>query len=312
MHNQNYTERPKVQGSWIHQNTKQVYDAVKNSVLQNIRELFYDESLDDQVIEELKLLWDEKLESSRVLDEPVAVPGRIENFNDSQINQFFQNNSNFGVNSPENNKNSKNYYDRNIQQPMKMAKIDNYEGLQSNMYNSRNLNQTNKIKSIRNNTPSPNNFTYQQQKVPIHQHLKLQTPKNQNKFHLDGQNDYSSDSEEEKSTSSESSSSSSEEEKKTERIDEQGNTVLKSSSSESDSKSHCSGSDLEQEEKPLCTDDDISEDGLALFNCDNQILCQYDIVRRHKQRWTIKMRDGIMQVAGRDYIFTRCDGEAEW
>ncbi|KAJ2720882.1 transcription factor IIA subunit alpha [Coemansia sp. Benny D115] len=42
------------------------------------------------------------------------------------------------------------------------------------------------------------------------------------------------------------------------------------------------------------------------------VLCQYEKVTRSKNKWKCFLRDGIMLVNGRDYLFNRATGEFEW
>ncbi|XP_064621290.1 transcription initiation factor IIA subunit 1-like isoform X2 [Lineus longissimus] len=68
-----------------------------------------------------------------------------------------------------------------------------------------------------------------------------------------------------------------------------------------------------EEEEPLNSDDDISEDNPAdLFDTDNVVVCQYDKINRCKNKWKFHLKDGIMNLRGKDYVFQRANGEAEW
>ncbi|KAJ2744557.1 transcription factor IIA subunit alpha [Coemansia sp. BCRC 34301] len=42
------------------------------------------------------------------------------------------------------------------------------------------------------------------------------------------------------------------------------------------------------------------------------ILCQYEKVTRSKNKWKCVLRDGIMLINGRDYLFQKATGEFEW
>lgn len=68
-------------------------------------------------------------------------------------------------------------------------------------------------------------------------------------------------------------------------------------------------------------DDEKSEDNLDDlglsddeddFETRNHIICQYEKVSRNKQRWKSKLRDGVIHVNGKDYIFQKADGEFDW
>merc|ERR1712066_82851 len=117
---------------------------------------------------------------------------------------------------------------------------------------------------------------------------------------LEGQMDFSddSDSEEDKESSESSSSSSSDDDK----------------SSDDNEESQVSSTEKNAEEIELNSGDDISDNDATTFETvSNTILCQFDTIkRRHQQKWSIKLRDGVMHIDGKDYTFSRCTGEADW
>jgi hypothetical protein len=64
---------------------------------------------------------------------------------------------------------------------------------------------------------------------------------------------------------------------------------------------------------PLNSSDDVSElDPLELFDTDNVIICQYDKITRIKNRWKFYLKDGVMNINGKDYLFSKANGDAEW
>uniref|UniRef100_A0A3B4YXV4 General transcription factor IIA, 1-like n=1 Tax=Seriola lalandi dorsalis TaxID=1841481 RepID=A0A3B4YXV4_SERLL len=64
---------------------------------------------------------------------------------------------------------------------------------------------------------------------------------------------------------------------------------------------------------PLNSGDDVIEQDIPdLFDTDNVIVCQYDKIHRSKNRWKFHLKDGVMCYAGRDYVFSKAVGEAEW
>lgn len=68
-----------------------------------------------------------------------------------------------------------------------------------------------------------------------------------------------------------------------------------------------------EEEEPLNSEDDISdEDPSELFDTDNVVVCQYDKINRNKNKWKFHLKDGIMNLNGKDYVFQKSNGEAEW
>ncbi|KAJ8248288.1 hypothetical protein GJAV_G00240420 [Gymnothorax javanicus] len=71
--------------------------------------------------------------------------------------------------------------------------------------------------------------------------------------------------------------------------------------------------DEEEEEDPLNSGDDVSEQDVPdLFDTDNVVVCQYDKIHRSKNRWKFYLKDGVMCFSGKDYVFSKAVGEAEW
>ncbi|KAM9847520.1 TFIIA-alpha and beta-like factor [Aulostomus maculatus] len=67
------------------------------------------------------------------------------------------------------------------------------------------------------------------------------------------------------------------------------------------------------EEDPLNSEDDVTEQDIPdLFDTENVIVCQYDKIHRSKNRWKFLLKDGVMCYGGRDYVFSKAVGEAEW
>ncbi|XP_049726506.1 TFIIA-alpha and beta-like factor isoform X1 [Elephas maximus indicus] len=67
------------------------------------------------------------------------------------------------------------------------------------------------------------------------------------------------------------------------------------------------------EEDPLNSGDDDSEQDMPdLFDTDNVIVCQYDKVHRNKNKWKFYLKDGVMCFGGKDYVFAKAVGDAEW
>uniref|UniRef100_A0A8C5HFD0 Stonin-1 n=1 Tax=Gouania willdenowi TaxID=441366 RepID=A0A8C5HFD0_GOUWI len=64
---------------------------------------------------------------------------------------------------------------------------------------------------------------------------------------------------------------------------------------------------------PLNSGDDVVEQDIPdLFDTDNVIVCQYDKIHRSKNRWKFHLKDGVLCYQGRDYVFSKAVGEAEW
>ncbi|GFO11910.1 transcription initiation factor iia subunit 1-like [Plakobranchus ocellatus] len=68
-----------------------------------------------------------------------------------------------------------------------------------------------------------------------------------------------------------------------------------------------------EEEDPLNSADDVSdEDPTELFDTENVVVCQYDKINRNKNKWKFYLKDGIMNLNGRDFVFQKATGDAEW
>ncbi|NWY71677.1 TF2AY factor, partial [Erithacus rubecula] len=89
--------------------------------------------------------------------------------------------------------------------------------------------------------------------------------------------------------------------------------------SSSNIESSCSDGDNEDlqidivEEDPLNSGDDVSEQDIAdLFDTDNVIVCQYEKIHRTKNKWKFFLKDGVMSIEGKDHVFAKATGDAEW
>ncbi|KAI0126441.1 transcription factor IIA [Xylariales sp. AK1849] len=64
-------------------------------------------------------------------------------------------------------------------------------------------------------------------------------------------------------------------------------------------------SDLDDTDDNLDEDDDDVEGGQIM-------LCMYDKVQRVKNKWKCVLKDGVLSVNGKDYVFHKASGEYEW
>lgn len=68
-----------------------------------------------------------------------------------------------------------------------------------------------------------------------------------------------------------------------------------------------------EDEDPLNSGDDVSNDESSeMFETDNVVVCQYDKITRNRNKWKFHLKDGIMNINGRDYVFQKAVGDAEW
>uniref|UniRef100_A0A8C9RMB0 Ral transcription factor IIA subunit 1 n=1 Tax=Scleropages formosus TaxID=113540 RepID=A0A8C9RMB0_SCLFO len=82
---------------------------------------------------------------------------------------------------------------------------------------------------------------------------------------------------------------------------------------EEEDKEKDGGEDGQVEEESLNSEDDVSdEEDQELFDTENVVVCQYDKIHRSKNKWKFHLKDGIMNLNGRDYVFSKAIGDAEW
>jgi len=74
----------------------------------------------------------------------------------------------------------------------------------------------------------------------------------------------------------------------------------------------------EDDENAINSDlDDSDDEGLANIGDDDEengdtILCTYDKVQRVKNKWKCTLKDGVMSVGGKEWVFHKGMGEFEW
>lgn len=56
-------------------------------------------------------------------------------------------------------------------------------------------------------------------------------------------------------------------------------------------------------------EEDAEEDGPGDGNI---VFCTYDKVARVKNKWKCVLKDGVIHINGKDYLFSKCTGEFEW
>uniref|UniRef100_A0A9L0SPI7 Ral transcription factor IIA subunit 1 n=1 Tax=Equus caballus TaxID=9796 RepID=A0A9L0SPI7_HORSE len=61
--------------------------------------------------------------------------------------------------------------------------------------------------------------------------------------------------------------------------------------------------------------EDVINDVRDIFlddGVDEQVLMELKTIHRSKNKWKFHLKDGIMNLNGRDYIFSKAIGDAEW
>ncbi|CAB4063127.1 TFIIA1 [Lepeophtheirus salmonis] len=75
--------------------------------------------------------------------------------------------------------------------------------------------------------------------------------------------------------------------------------------------------DDEDEDDEDEDDEDEDDDGDNIDDEDNEegghnvVVCQYDKITRARNKWKFHLKDGIMHLNGKDYVFQRANGDAE-
>lgn len=290
-----------------------VYRSVVDDVIANVREAFLDEGVDEQVLQELKQLWENKLTQTRALDaapepqEPVSLPSTI------QYAQFTPHPSSVaqpvrpvGI-------------AQSIPVPVQIATASQgpeisasaaaaamalpsglfQQQLQSLAAQGLTLHPTGNgqflIQAIGQGQPGqlttlgvPHQVGAQTiTAIPTVVQTTAQPQNPQHILQLDGANDTSSSEDDDFDNDDEEEN---EDENKDEENEEPG-----------------------EEEEPLNSEDDVSdEDPIELFDTENVIVCQYDKINRNKNKWKFHLKDGIMNLNGKDYVFQKATGDAEW
>ena len=72
-------------------------------------------------------------------------------------------------------------------------------------------------------------------------------------------------------------------------------------------------SDDEDDDSNGEEDDEDGENGGANGDIEQNImLCLYDRVQRVRNRWKCSLKDGLMNINGKDYVFQKATGDSEW
>ena len=84
-------------------------------------------------------------------------------------------------------------------------------------------------------------------------------------------------------------------------------------------KSKTPRNDIDLDNEAINSDlDDSDDDALRAEGDDTDdadiqtVLCLYDKVQRTKNKWKCVLKDGIVNIGGRDFAFTKANGEFEW
>ncbi|CAD5121456.1 DgyrCDS9963 [Dimorphilus gyrociliatus] len=274
-------------GSSSQNPTGKIYQSVIDDVINNVREAFQDEGYDENVLHELRQLWEGKLKKSKVVEfsgtetksAPVYLQSVIQPGTQQTVYPTLTTSGQAGASAA-------------MQIPVSLSQ----NLIQINGQNfliqsgSQNLmvgqnNQQNRINQVDGTADDESGKGSDDETLPSKSQITEHKARRKGKkveiiIQHDGAND----------SSSSSDSNSSDESEKDEEEEEQG-----------------------EEEKSLNSGDDVSEEDTgSLFEVDNLVVCLYDKINRNKTKWKFTLKDGIMNLKGKDYVFQKATGDADW
>lgn len=264
-------------------NVKKIYLTVIDEVLSNVREPFLDEGYDEQLLQELKNMWVSKLNASRALQAPDDTTNESSSH---RLPATTKDTTNIKTEMDSATRSALNALPHSFHSASSSGSHSNgkklhasqLDGAADDMTEATATTSKSKSKAVKLSKP---------QKV----HITLQ---------LDGIDDDSDIDDDDE--------------------DDIGEVSIHGDEDEDDADDDKAGnSEYEGKEDPdpLNSDDDLTEPGTPdsnadLFDTDNVIVCQYDKITRIKNRWKFHLKDGIMNINARDYMFCKANGDAEW
>ena len=310
-----------------------LYQSVIDDVCTNTREIFLDEGVDESTIQAFKKTWEEKVMSSKAVanhqiqNQGVymlqqgrsATPMLLKNGVTQQLLQYSQHTPLLsraahqaqaalpaGIMFQAGDSRPQKFQVAHVSRPGQLV-----GGQKIVSSNNVSATSSNKVLQIDGSTDCPEEVEIKCQASPSNlmeksKNDKLRKKANKKKLSLkkrvkivlqfDGENDDSSEDDlSEDSSSSDEDDDESDDESDT---DNEGNT----------------NKTVKHEYEELCSDDDVTseEDPIAMFDTDNVVVCQYDKIQRTKTRWRFNLKSGIMNLNGREHVFQKAVGEANW
>ncbi|XP_053606187.1 transcription initiation factor IIA subunit 1 [Plodia interpunctella] len=321
-----------------------LYNTVVDDVIAGVRDCFLDDGVDEQVLQELKQLWKTKLKASGAMDPPVPEaamppPAVLQNFQKMNGNNTFilpkrsvdnsmaqgssQQNSSAEHGAPPSNVAGAHPHlvlDLNNKVPVQLTlpAQPGVPGSQPRSFtiqipasalNGNKLHQvlTGPIINATISLPQPLAATL------LQQHINSALASQQNEFDgggggrsgaapfsLDGALDSSDD---EGSNMGDGSEDGGDDD------DDNEESAEERAEEEEEERDEIGG----PEEEPLNSGDDVSDEEPGdMFDTDNVVVCQYDKITRSRNKWKFYLKDGIMNLAGKDFVFQKANGDAEW
>ncbi|CAG4950414.1 transcription initiation factor IIA subunit 1 [Colias croceus] len=317
-----------------------LYNSVVDDVITGVRDCFLDDGVDEQVLQELKQLWKSKLVASGAMDppqpEPPVMPPPppvLQNFHKANGSHLLQKRPDMvpqtsGQSGVEHGAPAQNMggghphpvLDPNNKVPVQLTlpAQPNVPGSQPRSFtiqipasalNGNKLHQvlTGPIINATISLPQPLAATL------LQQHINSALAGQQNEFDgggggrsgaapfsLDGAMDSSDDEGSNVGDGSEDGAGDD---------DEDEESAEERAEEEEEERDESGGA----EEEPLNSGDDVSDEEPGdMFDTDNVVVCQYDKITRTRNKWKFYFKDGIMNLSGKDFVFQKANGDAEW
>lgn len=259
----------------------ELYNSIVDDVVDNVKEAFSEEGVDEQILKSLKESW---LRRIREAQQPRQTPPQIQQ-------QHQQNNINNNINNNSSTNSTNNSNNNNLsqsQQPQHASVIvyNNHQQQQPAIRSNDNLHASTAL-----------NLSQQhRQQLVAEVAGSHQRPHQETTSHvpqLDGSNGTSDEDENDDESDGD--------------FPEGDDDV--DVSDEEDKETDTNRDD----EDPLNSGDDVSNDESSeMFDIDNVVVCQYDKITRNRNKWKFHLKDGIMNINGKDYVFQKAVGDAEW
>jgi len=285
---------------------KKIYQDIINDVCTTVREALQEEGYDDHTLQELRTLWLARLESSRALEPlPTSIVDHVttrefrhpttgDTSNSSSLTNKQSTGIKFNRVQPVSNTGvtnfNANYVTPNLNSGIiSVATASGTSFIRPN-YVTGPTNPTNIAKST---MKTSNQLDGANDEVISKKRHKKKSKIIEVSLQLDGTGPPIGDEEDEDDDS-----------------EAEGNDVGDDLDDDDDEDGNEEG---KEDPNPLCSDDDVSDDEPAeLFDTENVVVCQYDKISRTKNKWRFILKSGVMNIDGRDYVFSKATGDADW
>lgn len=270
------------------QNVGKLYKAVIDDVVNSVREAFADEGIDEQVLLELKATWEKRLSESKAVSDSYG--HQVQTLAQAAGGSKQQPNVAGGDTSA------------SLSTPLVLP---GRSGKQPPQQTPTNNGTPSASSSIPNFPPPPTVPSIPPPSGPSSQLTSISYPpgmrpsNSQRQFNIgqvDGPHDTSDEDDDDDDAKDRD-----DDDRDDDRDDDDGK--------DDDVDNESPGED----EEPLNSEDDVSdEEPNELFETDNVVVCQYDKITRSRNKWKFHLKDGIMNLQGKDYVFQKAVGDAEW